>query len=62
MENKSIFTSKTFLLALAHAIFGVLATTLASDPNINTLGWMALLKSVVDIGLRLMTKDSTHIV
>ena len=61
MSSKSIFTSKTFLLAVLQAVAGSSAALMSTDPTIRMAGVAAVLKSVIDILLRLSTSDPTHI-
>lgn len=51
---KSLFTSKTFWIAILQAVAGILAQ-LYPDPTVNAVGGVAIAKSVVDIALRLVT-------
>lgn len=59
--SKSIFTSKTFLLAVLQAAGGITAALMSADPNVKAVGGMAIAKSVIDVGLRLLTSDPTHL-
>jgi hypothetical protein len=53
MENKkSIFESKTFWIAVIQASLGALVVF---DTNFPGIGWLAIAKSVLDIGLRYVT-------
>lgn len=58
---KSLFTSKTFLLALVQAIAGIYAAAVMVDPAIATFGWVMILKSVVDILLRVFTTQTVYV-
>ena len=52
MFPKSIFTSRTFLLALAQSIAGVVVIFATAYPE---LGWLMQVKSIADVLLRLVT-------
>ena len=58
---KSLFTSKTFLLAVLQAVAGIVATVMATDPNLATVGWVVIVKSVVDVLLRLVTSEKVYV-
>ena len=60
--SKSIFTSKTFWLAVLQAVAGSSASLFSSNPTIRTAGVLAVGKSVADVALRLSTSDPTHVV
>lgn len=60
--SKSIFTSKTFLLAALQAVAGSSAALLSADPTIRMAGIGAVVKSLIDIALRLATSNPTHVV
>lgn len=51
---KSILSSKTFWLAVLQAVAGGLAT-FHPDPTVKAAGGIAIAKSAVDVGLRLLT-------
>ena len=55
---KIIFTSKTFWLAVLQGILGVLVVIGTQVPE---LGWVTILKSIIDIGLRMMTTEPVRI-
>jgi hypothetical protein len=59
--SKSIFKSKTFWLAVLQGVAGVLGV-LHPDPTMKAAGGLAIAKSVVDVGLRLVTEDAVHVV
>lgn len=52
---KSIFKSRTFWVAVAQGVVGVLLVIQSSAPELDSFGYLALLKSVLDILLRLDT-------
>jgi len=58
---KSIFTSKTFILAVVQAVAGIIAAVIATDPNLATVGWVVIVKSVVDVLLRLVTSEKVYV-
>ncbi len=53
---KSLFTSKTFWLAVLQAVAGGLAV-LHPNPTVQATGALAITKSVVDVGLRILTTE-----
>lgn len=55
---KSLFTSKTFILALAQAIVGVIVVFSTAYPDV---GYLVVAKSVVDILLRWITTEPVSI-
>ena len=54
MTAKAIFTSKTFWVAILQGVLGVLVVVGTSAPE---LGWVVILKSIIDIGLRMLTTE-----
>lgn len=57
MNFKSIFSSRTFWLAVLQAVVGGAAAALHPDPTVKTVGGAAVVKSIVDVGLRLATNQ-----
>jgi hypothetical protein len=57
---KTIFASKTFWLAVIQAIVGVWALV-AADPAYDAVAWVAIVKSVLDVGLRFATSKPVSI-
>lgn len=56
MNNiKSVFSSKTIWLAVAQGVVGVIVAVFAADPALKTTGVGAIVKSIVDIYLRMNT-------
>lgn len=56
--SKSILSSKTFWLAVIQALAGVVVIFQTNYPEV---GWIAVAKSVVDVVLRLVTRDPIHV-
>ena len=54
---KSLFASKTFWLAILQAVGGIAAASTSADPTTQTVGAGAIIKSIVDIALRMTTKE-----
>jgi len=54
--TKKWYTSKTVWIAFATGVAGVLAAILSEDPLIKGAGIIAMIKSVIDFGLRFMTE------
>ena len=52
---KKIFQSKTVWLAIAQAVAGIFTVILTENPELNTLGWVGVVKSIIDVALRLIT-------
>jgi hypothetical protein len=61
MNLKSLFTSKTFWLAVLQGALGAGAAALHPDPTVQVIGGGAVLKSLVDVGLRLATNQGVAI-
>lgn len=53
---KSLFSSKTFWVAILQALGGVIAAA-HPDPTVKVAGGALIAKSAVDIGLRLLTTE-----
>lgn len=53
--TKSIFSSRTFWLAVAQLVAGIIAIAVAQDPELATVGWISIGKSVIDTILRFAT-------
>lgn len=53
---KSALKSRTVWLAVAQAIAGIVVAMIAADPAIEKIGFIVVLKSVLDFFLRLDTK------
>lgn len=51
-QVKGLFASKTFWLAVVQGLLALIAIFGASYPAIQTIGWVALLKSGLDMYLR----------
>ena len=58
---KSLFASRTFLLAVVQAVAGIYAAAVVVDPTITTLGWGMILKSVIDVLLRIYTSQPVYV-
>lgn len=52
---KSLIQSKVFWLAILQSVIGAYAVFASSYPEIATIGWIAMAKSVLDIILRTQT-------
>jgi len=57
-QIKSIFQSKTFWLASAQAVAGILVVFSTSYPS---AGWLVIAKSIVDIYLRSITTTAVSL-
>ena len=55
---KKIYQSKTVMLAVAQAIVGILAVVLVEMPEVDTLGVIAIAKSMLDVYLRTITTET----
>ena len=60
MNVKSIFSSKTFWLAILQAVAGILAVV-HPDPTMKAAGGIAIAKSMVDVGLRMLTNQGVSL-
>lgn len=58
---KSLFTSKTFIVAVLQALIGLYAAAVQVDPTLASVGWGLIGKSVLDILLRLLTTQKAYI-
>lgn len=56
--SKSLFTSRTFLLAVLQAVAGAVVIFTGAYPEV---GWLALAKSVLDVILRVVTDKPVHV-
>lgn len=57
MEQKKWYTSKTLLLAIAQAIVAVIVTIVGEFPEADIVSGLLAFKSVLDIGIRLVTSS-----
>lgn len=55
---KSIFISKTFLLACAQALSGVAVVFATAYPM---LGWLLIVKAIIDVVLRYYTDEPVNL-
>lgn len=53
---KPWYKSKTIWLAILQAISGVLLAFFQTNPTIGEVGWFVMTKSVLDVGIRLLTQ------
>jgi len=58
---KSLWSSKTFLVAVLQAAAGLITAAMVADPTIATVGWVLTAKSVLDVILRLVTTQQVFI-
>ena len=56
-NNKVWWQSKTMWTAVVQGVAGVAAVFLAEQPELQTVGWIAISKSVIDTYLRTTTKQ-----
>jgi hypothetical protein len=49
---KKIFQSKTVWLAILQAVAGIFAVILTENPTLVTVGWVGIVKSIVDVAVR----------
>jgi hypothetical protein len=61
MNLKSLFTSKTFWLAVLQGAVGAGVAAVHPDPTVQAIGGGAVLKSLVDVGLRLVTNQGVSV-
>lgn len=52
-DVKPWYLSKTIWIAILQAIAGVITIIVAQDPSLLTVGWVATLKSISDVIIRL---------
>ena len=55
MDTKKVLGSKTVWLAIIQALAGILVAVYSVDPAVASIGWVAIVKSGLDIGLRYLT-------
>lgn len=55
MQTKSFWQSRTVLIAILQGVIGVLAALFATNPALAQVGYLAIIKTVLDITLRLST-------
>ena len=53
--TKNILSSKVVWFAVIQAVAGILVAIYSADPSVATIGWVAILKSICDVALRLDT-------
>lgn len=58
MYMKSLFESKTFWVAVIQAVGGIVIVALT---ELDLVGYVAMVKSIVDIILRLVTTKQTYL-
>ena len=56
--QKSWYQSRTIWLAVGQAVAGILAAVFASNPALQDVGWVLVVKSLVDGYFRITTKTS----
>jgi hypothetical protein len=56
--EKNILTSKTFWLAILQGILGVVVVVSTSIPGV---GWLMIVKTIIDIGIRMITAQPVSI-
>lgn len=54
-EHKKWYQSRTVWLAIAQGVAGIMAAVFAVDPALQDVGYLAILKSVLDFLLRANT-------
>jgi len=57
---KSAWASKTVGVAVLQAVAGVLAALVSANPTLVTVGWVMVVKSVLDVALRFVTVEPVH--
>ncbi len=60
-DIKSVFASRTVWLAIAQGIAGVLVALYATDPSLTNIGWLAVVKSIIDFYLRMNTTQQVSL-
>ena len=61
IKKKSILQSKTFWLACLQAAVGIVVIVTTQYPELQTVGEIAILKSVLDMLLRMVTSDTVSV-
>jgi hypothetical protein len=56
--EKNILTSKVFWVAILQGILGVVVVVSTSIPGV---GWLMILKTIIDIALRMLTTQPVSI-
>lgn len=54
---KKLYKSKTVVVAVLTAVAGILTAVLAELPELRTVGWLAIAKSIIDFSLRYVTEE-----
>ena len=52
---KPWYYSKTIVLAILQGVAGIIAAYGSENPDIYTIGYIAIAKSVLDVGIRILT-------
>jgi len=58
---KSIFRSRTFWIAVAQGVLGVLTAMFTEMPELQSVGYIVLVKSFLDVLVRMDTKEAVTI-
>jgi hypothetical protein len=51
--TKHWYESRTLQLAVVQGLIGIIAAVFASNPELQSIGWIAVLKSMMDMYIRL---------
>ena len=54
-NTKALFASKVFWVAVLQAVIAVIAVFQTHFPELQTVGWLGLVKSFIDVFLRMGT-------
>lgn len=54
-RSKNWYQSKTIWLAVLQGVIGVIVAVTTEYPELATVGWLVLVKSGLDVAIRLMT-------
>jgi len=57
IQKKPWYLSKTLLLAALQGVLGVLTAALAENPDLSSIGYILIMKSILDVILRALTME-----
>lgn len=55
MDSKHWYQSKTIRLAILQGVIGIFTALLATNPDLQSVGYIVIIKSFLDIALRYVT-------
>ena len=59
MIKKDWYKSRTLILAILQGLAGVVTALMVTDPTLQSVGMVAIIKSIIDVGIRLTSNEET---